>query len=101
MPQGYDITLYQDVHIFDGSLPKVMLEDGVKFHRHRCWEELCTTILEAHHMVYIIGWSIYHRIKLLCDTSKQIPEGGDLTLGGLLKRKSAKGVHVRSSAGLG
>jgi phospholipase D1/2 len=53
--KGYDLTLYQDAHIFDGSLPEVMLEDGVKFHHHRYWEELCTSILEAHHMVYIAG----------------------------------------------
>jgi phospholipase D1/2 len=79
--KGCDLTLYQDAHIFDGSLPKVMLENGVKFHHHRYWEKLCTTILEAHHMVYIVGWSIYHQVKLLHDTSKHIPKGGDLTLG--------------------
>jgi phospholipase D1/2 len=92
--KGCDLTLYQDAHIFDGSLPEVMLEDGVKFHQHRCWEELCTAILDAHHMVYIAGWSIYHQVKLLRDTSRQIPEGGNLTLGELLKRKSAEGVRV-------
>ncbi len=45
-------------------------------------------------MVYIVGWSIYHQVKLLCDTSIQILEGGDLTLGELLKKKSAEGVCV-------
>jgi phospholipase D1/2 len=68
--KGCDFTLYQDAHIFDGSLPEVMLEDGVKFHHHRCWEELCIAILVAHHMVYIARWSIYHQVKLLCDTSR-------------------------------
>jgi phospholipase D1/2 len=92
--KGCDLTLYQDAHIFDGSLLEVMFEDGVKFHHHRCWEELCRAILEAHHMVYIARWSIYHQVKLLHDTSRQIPEGGDLTLGELLKRKLAEGVRV-------
>jgi phospholipase D1/2 len=41
-------------------------------------------------MVYIAGWSMYHQVKLLRDTSRQIPEGGDLTLGEFLKRKSAE-----------
>jgi phospholipase D1/2 len=45
-------------------------------------------------MVYIAGWSIYHQVKLLHDTSRQIPEGGDLTLSELLKRKSIECVHV-------
>jgi phospholipase D1/2 len=92
--KGCDLTLYQDAHIVDGSFPEVMLEDGVKFQQHRCWEELCTAILDAHHMVYIAGWSIYHQVKLLRDTSRQIPEGGNFTLGELLKRKSAEGVRV-------
>jgi hypothetical protein len=68
--KGCDFTLYQDAHIFDGSFPEVMLEDGVKFHHHRYREELCTTILEANHMVYIVGWSIYHQVKLLLGTSR-------------------------------
>lgn len=92
--KGCRLTLYQDAHVMDGSLPEITLENGVKFHHRRAWEELCTAILEAHHLVYITGWSIYTKIKLLRDTTRPIPDGGDLTLGELLKRKSAEGVRV-------
>lgn len=92
--KGGRVTMYQDAHIMDGSLPEITLDDGVKYHHRQAWEELCTAILEAHHLVYIAGWSIYTKVKLLRDTNREIPDGGDLILGDLLKRKSAEGVRV-------
>jgi len=92
--KGCQLTMYQDAHIMDGTLPEIKLEGGASFHHRRAWEELCTAILEAHHLVYITGWSIYTKVRLLRDTRREIPEGGDLILGDLLKRKSAEGVRV-------
>ncbi len=55
---------------------------------------MCTAILEARYMVYIAGWSVYVKVRLIRDSSHPSPDGGDLTLGELLRRKAAEGVRV-------
>jgi hypothetical protein len=45
-------------------------------------------------MVYIAGWSVYVKVRLIRDSSHPSPDGGDLTLGELLRRKAAEGVCV-------
>lgn len=92
--EGCRVTMYQDAHVMDGQLPEISLEKGVKFQHRRAWEEICQAILDAHHMVYIAGWCINTKVKLLRDTTRVIPEGGEMILGELLKRKSAEGVRV-------
>ncbi|KAF2590321.1 hypothetical protein F2Q70_00038539, partial [Brassica cretica] len=90
---GGHVTLYQDAHVHD-NMPEIELEDGVLYQHERCWEDICHSILEAHHMVYVIGWSIFHKVKLVRDQSRTLPNGGDLSLGDLLKYKSQEGVRV-------
>jgi phospholipase D1/2 len=34
------------------------------------------------------------KTRLIHDSSQPLPDGGDLTLGELLRRKGAEGVHV-------
>ncbi len=92
--KGCDLTLYQDTHIYDSTLPRIWLESGVEYHQHRCWEEMCAAIAGAHHLVYLAGWSIYDKIKLVRDINRPVPDGGNLTLGELLKKKSADGIRV-------
>lgn len=93
--RGNTVRLYHDAHVEEGSLPDFTLDNGQIFQHHRCWEDICKAILEAHHLVYIAGWSIYTQISLMRDTqSKKVPDGGNLTLGDLLKRKSKEGVRV-------
>ncbi|KAL3693763.1 hypothetical protein R1sor_007414 [Riccia sorocarpa] len=92
--KGGNVVLYHDAHVEEGTLPDFRLDNGKQFHHRRCWEEICTAILEAHHLVYIAGWSIFCKIKLMRDAKRPIPDGGDLTLGDLLKRKSKEGVRV-------
>ncbi|WOK96543.1 hypothetical protein Cni_G05250 [Canna indica] len=91
--QGH-ITLYQDAHVPDNLLPKVQLDDGKIYEQSKCWEDICHAIVEAHHLIYIIGWSVYHRVKLVREPTKPVPNGGDLTLGELLKYKTQEGVRV-------
>ena len=92
--KGGSATLYQDAHVPDGLLPDIEL-DGGKIYRHeKCWEDICHAIVEAHHMVYLVGWSIYHKVKLIREPTRPLPRGGDLTLGELLKYKSEEGVRV-------
>lgn len=91
---GGSVTLYQDAHVPDSVLPEIELENGNVFQHGRCWEDICHAILEAHHLVYIVGWSIYHKVKLVREPTKPLPSGGNLNLGDLLKYKSAEGVRV-------
>ena len=47
-------------------------------------------------MIYIVGWSVYDKVRLVREPSllRPLPDGGDLTLGELLKFKSQEGVRV-------
>eukprot|EP00253_Pinus_taeda_P024040 PITA_24040 len=92
--KGGMVSVYQDAHVVDGLLPKIPLDGGKVFEHGKCWEDICHAILEAHHLVYITGWSIYHKVKLVRETTRPFPEGGDLNLGDLLKFKSQEGVRV-------
>lgn len=92
--KGGAVMLYQDAHVKDGLLAKIEL-DGRRVYQHeKCWEDICYAISEAHHMIYIVGWSIYDKVKLIREPTRPLPRGGDLTLGELLKYKSQEGVRV-------
>jgi phospholipase D1/2 len=101
--RGCDVRLYQDAHVAAGEL------DGVPgvFEPGRCWEDLCLAVLGAQHLVYVAGWSVYTKVRLLREAMS--PEmaakaeevkalGGvaveEMTLGELLKYKSQEGVRV-------
>ncbi|KAF3446841.1 hypothetical protein FNV43_RR12021 [Rhamnella rubrinervis] len=92
--KGGSVTLYQDAHVPDSMLDEIELDDGNVFQHGKCWEDICHAILEAHHMVYIVGWSIYHKVKLVREPTRPLPGGGNLNLGELLKYKSQEGVRV-------
>ncbi|KAF2298011.1 hypothetical protein GH714_006959 [Hevea brasiliensis] len=91
---GSSVTLYQDAHVPNSLLPDIELENGDVYKHEKCWEDICHAILEAHHMVYIVGWSIYHKVKLVREPTRPLPSGGNLNLGDLLKYKSQEGVRV-------
>lgn len=92
--KGSKVTTYQDAHGADGMVPKIELDDGKVYNQQHCWEDICYAISEAHHMIYIVGWSVFYKIKLIREPTKPLPRGGDLTLGELLKYKSQEGVRV-------
>ncbi|XP_020080752.1 phospholipase D delta-like isoform X1 [Ananas comosus] len=92
---GGAVTLYQDAHVREGELPKIELEDGRVFEHGTCWQDMCQAILEAHHLIYIVGWSVYARVKLVREPTRPLPRvATELTLGELLKYKSEEGVRV-------
>ncbi|KAJ9540895.1 hypothetical protein OSB04_027401 [Centaurea solstitialis] len=89
--KGSQVKLYQDAHIGPGSkMPEIELDGGKVFEHNSCWEDICEAVSSAHHMIYIVGWSI----KLIREPNRELPRGGDLTLGELLKYKSEEGVRV-------
>ncbi|KAF2306309.1 hypothetical protein GH714_016387 [Hevea brasiliensis] len=92
--KGSTVTMYQDAHVLEGMLPEIAIDDGKVYKQEKCWEDICYAISEAHHMIYIVGWSVFYKIKLVREPTRQLPRGGDLTLGELLKYKSEEGVRV-------
>lgn len=92
--KGCTVTLYQDAHVPQNMLPEIPLDEGKTFRQNQCWEDICHAMLEAHNLIYITGWSIYHRIKLVREPTKPLPAAGELTLGELLKYKSEEGLRV-------
>ncbi|KAG8061724.1 hypothetical protein GUJ93_ZPchr0003g17345 [Zizania palustris] len=92
--RGGSITLYQDAHVADGTLPAIQLAGGRVYEHGRCWEEICHAIVEAHHLVYMVGWSIYHPVKLVREPTRPLPGATPSTLGELLKSKAHEGVRV-------
>ncbi|CAI9265298.1 unnamed protein product [Lactuca saligna] len=93
--KGSQVTLYQDAHVTpDCKMPLIQLDGGKVYQQNSCWEDICYAVTEAHHMIYIVGWSVFHKIKLIREPTKPLPRGGDLTLGDLLKYKSEEGVRV-------
>ncbi|KAJ3706790.1 hypothetical protein LUZ61_010495 [Rhynchospora tenuis] len=92
--KGGQVTLYQDAHVRDGDLPEILLDEGRVFTHEKCWEDICDAILEARHLIYIVGWSIYTKVKLVREPTRPLPEAGLSTLGDLLKYKSEEGVRV-------
>ncbi|KAL8091820.1 hypothetical protein AgCh_034180 [Apium graveolens] len=89
--KGGIVTLYQDAHIIDDNLPKFQLEDGMPYVHGKCWHDIFHAIREARHLIYIAGWSVWHKVQLVRDSS--VTEDCS-TLGELLKAKSQEGVRV-------
>ncbi|KAH1232068.1 Phospholipase D delta [Glycine max] len=73
---GGSVMLYQEAHVPDSMLSEVELEDWVVFEHGKCWEDICHAILEAHDLVYIVDWSIYHKVKLVREPTKPLPSSG-------------------------
>ncbi|KAK9058942.1 hypothetical protein SSX86_021559 [Deinandra increscens subsp. villosa] len=88
--KGGRVTLYQDAHVPDASLPDFKLDDQDMHYVHgSCWNDIFDAISKARHLIYITGWSVWHKVKLVRNTAN--PE---YTLGDFLKLKSQEGVRV-------
>lgn len=92
--KGGNVTLYQDAHVPDSSLPEILLDNGKVFEHGKCWEDICQAILDARHLIYIVGWSVYHLVKIVREPTRSFPAEGLLSLGELLKYKAQQGIRV-------
>lgn len=88
--KGGKVTLYQDAHVPDGSLPNLMLDYGKPYVHGKCWSDIFDAIRQATRLVYITGWSVWHLVRLVRDAGKPF----DISLGELLRSKSQEGVRV-------
>ncbi|CAD6209277.1 unnamed protein product [Miscanthus lutarioriparius] len=86
--RGGKVTLYQDAHVPDGTLPEVRLGNGACYRHGQCWRDVYDAISQARRLIYITGWSVFHTIYLVRDGH------GGMALGDLLRRKSQEGVRV-------
>ncbi|CAL9059811.1 unnamed protein product [Musa banksii] len=77
-----DAKIHVKVQYFDAS-------------RDRNWarSDIFDAISNAHHLIYMAGWSVHTEITLIRD-SKRPKLGGGITLGELLKMKANEGVRV-------
>ncbi|KAI8547503.1 hypothetical protein RHMOL_Rhmol07G0200900 [Rhododendron molle] len=91
--KGCRVSLYQDAHVSDMTIPDSYLSGGETFEPHRCWEDIFDTITDAKHLIYITGWSVYTKITLIRDPRRPKP-GGDMNLGELLVKKANEGIRV-------
>ena len=87
---GSKVTLYQDAHVNDGSLPNLKLDNGIQFEHGKCWHDIFQAISQARRLIYITGWSVFHNVRLVRDAGNST----EFTLGHLLKTKSQEGVRV-------
>ncbi|KAF5196440.1 Phospholipase d alpha [Thalictrum thalictroides] len=91
--EGCRVSLYQDAHITDNFIPEIPVSGREYYEPQRCWEDIFDAVNNAKRLIYITGWSVYTEITLVRDP-KRPKQGGDLTLGDLLKRKANEGVRV-------
>ncbi|XP_024174078.1 phospholipase D beta 1 isoform X2 [Rosa chinensis] len=88
--KGGKVTLYQDAHVPDGCLPNFKLDGGLKYEHGNCWQDIFDAISQARRLIYIAGWSLHPKVRLLRNNNGS----SDSTLGDLLKTKSQEGVKV-------
>ncbi|XP_010255578.1 PREDICTED: phospholipase D beta 2-like isoform X2 [Nelumbo nucifera] len=88
--KGGRVTFYQDAHVPDGYLPNMKLDHGMHSENGKCWNDIFDALSQARRLIYITGWSVYHKVRLVRDA----PYASECTLGDLLKSKSQEGVRV-------
>lgn len=88
--RGGRVTLYQDAHVPEGCLPNLTLGNGMQYVHGQCWRDIFDAIRRARRLIYITGWSIWHKVRLVRDDNSL----SDYTLGELLRSKSQEGVRV-------
>ncbi|XP_004501331.1 phospholipase D alpha 1-like isoform X2 [Cicer arietinum] len=86
------VTLYQDAHVQDGSVPSIQLDGAEHYEPRKCWEDIYNAIMDAKHFICITGWSVDTEITLIRDPNKSTKTSA--TLGELLKAKANEGVNV-------
>ncbi|XWS32259.1 hypothetical protein CRYUN_Cryun23aG0144700 [Craigia yunnanensis] len=88
--KGGTVTLYQDAHVPDGCLPNLKLDQGMTYVHGKCWSDIFDAIRQARRLIYITGWSVWHKVRLVRDPGP----ASDCTLGDILRSKSQEGVRV-------
>lgn len=88
--RGGKVTLYQDAHVPDCLLPNVELDNNQQYVHGKCWHDIFVAIKNSRRFIYITGWSVVHKVRLVRDDVNAT----NSLLGELLKIKSQEGVRV-------
>ncbi|KAL4361523.1 hypothetical protein GQ457_04G032110 [Hibiscus cannabinus] len=88
--KGVKVTLYQDANVPNGILPTMKLDQGMTYVHGKCWSDIFDAIRQARRLIYITGWSVWHKVRLVRDAGP----ASDCTLGDILRSKSQEGVRV-------
>ncbi|CAI9265032.1 unnamed protein product [Lactuca saligna] len=89
--RGGRVTLYQDAHVPNTTLPDIKLSEDVDYVHGTCWMDIFDAITNAQRLVYITGWSVWHKVRLVREEEEESPS---TPLGELLKAKAQEGVRV-------
>ncbi|XP_023764342.1 phospholipase D gamma 1 [Lactuca sativa] len=89
--RGGRVTLYQDAHVPNTTLPDIKLSEDVHYVHGTCWMDIFDAITNAQRLVYITGWSVWHKVRLVREEEEESPP---TPLGDLLKAKAQEGVRV-------
>ncbi|ESQ36821.1 hypothetical protein EUTSA_v10006647mg [Eutrema salsugineum] len=89
--KGGTVTLYQDAHVPEEMLPGIRLDNGMSYEHGKCWHDMFDAIRQARRLIYITGWSVWHKVRLVRD---KFGPASECTLGELLRSKSQEGVRV-------
>ncbi|KAL3162479.1 hypothetical protein ABBQ32_010140 [Trebouxia sp. C0010 RCD-2024] len=92
--KGCRVTMYNDAHQEADHHSQVRLANGVHWEPESCWDNIYDAIMDCRVLCYVVGWSIYDKIKLKRDPNKTEAEAPYLTLGDLLVKKAREGVRV-------
>ncbi|WIA08753.1 hypothetical protein OEZ85_008176 [Tetradesmus obliquus] len=88
---GNKVTLYHDSVCTPGPVPGIALAGGGLYSESSCWDDVYAAIQQAKRFIWITGWAVWHKTKLL-----RVPDRGEdsPSIGELLKQKAAEGVNV-------
>lgn len=104
--KGCMVTLYQDAHAPENSLPPVYDYKHTAYKQRSAWKEIYNAILHAKVIIYVAGWSVDVELMMIRDEtavgrspnargiSAKPLKSRPLTVGELLKKKADEGVTV-------
>ena len=91
MHQNCHVTLYQDAHIEPNM--QQFQEMQPAYDPRPCWTDIYVSLEQAQKLIVIVGWSVWHEVKLLRQKpGEQCIEGRNL--GEILVSKAKAGVKV-------
>ena len=89
--QNCRVTLYQDTHVEENMKQFENVEP--LYYPKPCWSDIYNSLMEAKKLIVVVGWSMWHEVKLL--RSKETDEGIDeRSLGDILVARAQEGVTV-------
>ncbi|GBG86053.1 hypothetical protein CBR_g40954 [Chara braunii] len=91
--EGNQVTLFQDAIVPSNFSPKIVLENGTMYQQHSLFEQICVSVLNAKHFIYIVGWDFLSSLVLVRG-DRGDPRCRGVSIGQLLTQRAQAGVKV-------